>query len=182
MQFGRTIKYFKGDPGPPGADTGAVQAAQAVIAADAATAAAKVASDAVIAANVVITTATDLLNNGTVKAKVGVFTGPVATGNFSVTGLGFKPKTIEFFVSGGPTYQSWFTNCNGFADGLGNQNVSIWTMKGYGQTDVTKCIRIYNSLLVDQLCATLVSMDDGGFTLNFTATTNQTTVRYKAIG
>ena len=175
MQFGRTIHYYKGDPGPPGADTGAVQAAQAVIAADAATAAALVAATAVNTANT-------LLAAGAARAQVGAFTGPTATGNFVVSGLGFKPKTVEFFVSGGPTYQSWFTNCNGFADGSGNQNVSIWTMKGYGQTDVDKCIRIFNSLVVDQICATLVSMDDDGFTLHFTATTNQTIVRYKAIG
>lgn len=115
-------------------------------------------------------------------ARVGAFICPTNVGHYSVTGLGMKPKAVEFFIAGGSGYNAWFTNCSGFADDAGYQNVSIWTQKGYGQAETDKCLRIFNSLVQDQLTATLVSMDLDGFTLNFTVVNSGLTIRWKASG
>lgn len=105
-------------------------------------------------------------------------------GDYSVVGLGFKPTVIEFFVSKNDGLKTWFCECYGFADDAGNQNVSAWTgnysntFRGDMKTD--RCIYAFNAAGILQVQATLVSMNDDGFTLNFTAFNPLYTVRWKA--
>lgn len=123
----------------------------------------------------------------TVNTKVGYFINPTSIGNYSVTGLGFKPKAIEFFISKNDGLRTWFCEGHGFADSFGNQNCSAWTgnysntFRGDMKTD--KCLYAFNAAGLIQVEATLVSMNDDGFTLNFTVAGNTGfSIRYLAIG
>jgi hypothetical protein len=125
-------------------------------------------------------------SNATVRAQTGYFASPSSTGNFSITGLGFRPKVIEFVGSKNDGLQTWFFHSQGFADDAGNQNVS--TLAGnfsnlwVGDTKFDRCIYLINTGRNVQVMATLVSMDVDGFTLNFTAVNPMFVVRWKAIG
>jgi len=124
--------------------------------------------------------------NATVKAKVGYFASPSVTGNFSVTGLGFKPKVIEFFGCKNDGMQTWFFLSQGLVDDAGHQNVS--TLAGnfsnlwLGDCKFDRCIYLINTARAIQVMATLVSMDVDGFTLNFTNVNPIFVIRWKAIG
>ena len=120
---------------------------------------------------------------GISHGKAGYFI-PTVTGIHHVTGLGFKPKVVEFFISKNEGLRTWFCDCHGYADDFGHQNVSAWT-GNYSNTfrgdmKVDRCIYAFNAAGAIQVMATLVSMDDDGFTLNFTNVNEIFTVRYKA--
>ncbi len=119
--------------------------------------------------------------------KVGYFINPATTGLYSVTGLSFKPKEIEFFISKNDGLQTWFCEGHGFADSFLNQNCSAWT-GNYSNTfrgdmKIDRCLYAFNASGVIQVNASLVSVDDDGFTLNFTVAGNTAfSIRWKAIG
>jgi hypothetical protein len=119
-------------------------------------------------------------------AQVGVFTCPATIGNYSVTGLGFKPKSVAFFVSKAPGLQTHFCCCQGVMDQAGNQCSMTWagvwsnTFKGDSRQD--KCIYTINSSGISQVTASYVSMDDDGFTLDFLAVNPVFNVQWLATG
>jgi hypothetical protein len=120
---------------------------------------------------------------GSCRGRVGYFA-TSTLGHYSITGLGFRPTVIEFFVSKNDGLATWFCECHGFADDAGNQNVSAWT-GNYSNTfrgdmKVDRCLYAFNAAGVIQVMATLVSMDADGFTLNFTNYNPAFTVRWKA--
>ena len=120
------------------------------------------------------------------SAKVGYFSSPASTGNYSITGLGFKPKVIEFIGHKNDGFQTWFFHSQGFADDAGNQNVSTLTGNYSnlfrGDCKFDGCVYLINTAGAIQVMATLVSMDNDGFTLNFTNVNPIFAIRYKAIG
>lgn len=119
-------------------------------------------------------------------AKIGWFTCPGALGNYSVIGLGFKPKIVKFWVSKGPGVQTHFCCCQGMMDAYGNQNAMTWagvwsnTFKGDARVD--KCMYTINSSGNSQVTASFVSMDDDGFTVNFEVANAAFIIRWEAIG
>jgi hypothetical protein len=125
-------------------------------------------------------------SSAVIHAKVGHFTSPSATGNLSVTGLGFRPKVIEFVGCKNDGMQTWFFLSSGFADDARNQNVSIlagnFSNLFLGDCKLDRCIYLVNTARNIQVMATLVSMDEDGFTLNFTAVNPAFVIRWKAIG
>ena len=119
-------------------------------------------------------------------SKIGYFASPSIVGNFSVIGLGFKPKSIHFVGHKNDGMNTWFMQSNGFADDCLNQNVSSFcgnysnTFKGDAKQD--RCIYLFNASGAIQVMATLVSMDIDGFTLNFTNVNSIFGIRWNAIG
>jgi hypothetical protein len=120
------------------------------------------------------------------KTKVGYFYSPSVTGNYSVIGLGFKPKSVEFIGHKTDGLNTWFFLSQGFADDQGHQNVS--TLAGnysnlfLGDSKFDRCIYIINTARNIQVMATLVSMNNDGFTLNFTYVNPIFAIRWLAIG
>jgi hypothetical protein len=120
------------------------------------------------------------------NAKVGYFISPGVLGNYSVTGLGFKPATIKFCVSLNIGNVNNWRTCFGMIDLNGNQNVGFILGGGgnkfLGDNKVDRCIYIVNEIGVIVVQATYVSMDNDGFTLNFSAINTNYTIRWMAIG
>jgi hypothetical protein len=118
--------------------------------------------------------------------RVGQFTCPANTGTYSVAGLGFQPKSVKFWVSKGPGLQTHFCECQGMMDDAGNQNSMTWAgvwsniFKGDSRTDLV--MYTINSSGSSQVTASYVSMDSGGFTVNFTVVNTAFIVRWEAIG
>ena len=103
--------------------------------------------------------------------KTGYFVNPGPIGHYSVTGLGFKPGSIQFFISKNDGMNTWFCEGHGFVDDQGNQNCSAWTgnysNRFLGDMKTDRCLYAFNATPTVQVNATFVSMDDDGFTLNF---------------
>ena len=116
--------------------------------------------------------------------RCGFFVCPSVTGNYSITGLGFKPRVIEFIGHKNDGMQTWFMQSSGFADINGNQNVSSFcgnysnTFRGDAKQD--RCIYLFNASGAIQVMATLVSIDTDGFTLNFTNVNTLFAIRWMA--
>jgi len=123
-----------------------------------------------------------------INAQIGYFVCPSIIGNYSVTGLWFKPKVIEFFICKNVGLEMRIVEAHGFADAKGNQNVSTWSaipMSNVGiwaDEKFNVCLYCINTSGATQLLGTLVSMDNDGFTVNFTVVNNQVNIRWKAIG
>ena len=92
-----------------------------------------------------------------------------STGNYSFTGAGFKPKYIEIqaVVNGSSTnsviwygYTDWSTSFSYFLFESGSAFISTPT--------TAQLIFFYNSTQNNDKRATLVSLDNDGFTVNFT--------------
>lgn len=121
-----------------------------------------------------------------VNARIGWFTCPAVAGHYSVTGLGFKPKIVRFWVSKAPGLQTHFCCCQGLMDDQGNQNSMTWAgvfsniFKGDSRTNL--CMYTINSAGVSQVTGSYVSMDDDGFTVDFTAINPLYIVRWEAVG
>ena len=117
---------------------------------------------------------------------VGVFTCPATTGNYSVTGLGFRPKSVKFWVSKGPGLQTHFCCCQGMMDATGNQNsmtwAGVWSNIFKGDSRVDLCMYTINSAGTSQVTGAFVSMDADGFTVNFTVVNTAFIIRWEAIG
>jgi hypothetical protein len=116
--------------------------------------------------------------------RVGYFICPAVTGNYSVTGLGFKPKVVQLWCSKNDGQQTWFHISHGLMDDHGNQNVAFalgnFSNIFRGVTYTDKCIYTTSSAWAPQVVATYVSMDNDGFTLNFINTNSIFIVRWMA--
>lgn len=116
--------------------------------------------------------------------KVGSFTASAGTGNKAVTGVGFRPKRVDFtFLSGAGTTNASIGN--GSMDAAGNQHVEIKASDGSAasQNSATDgCIGVpaatINSNFYNK--AAFVSMDGDGFTVNFSIHTAPVPVGYRA--
>jgi len=119
------------------------------------------------------------------QCKVGYFINPLIIGLYVITELTFKPTNIEFFISKNDGLKTWFCEGHGWVDEFLNQNCSAWT-GNYSNTfrgdmKIDKCLYAFNASGIIQVEATLVSMNNNGFTLNFTVAGNTAfTIRWKA--
>lgn len=130
------------------------------------------------------------------SSKVGSITQPTSTGNQSITGLGFQPKTIIFFWGGEETADGSAANSRlgfGFAVSstqrgfvwIGDQN-GVATTNSSHNFNTTKCILFATengTTPTTKADADFVSMDADGFTINWTtADATQRIVNYIALG
>lgn len=126
--------------------------------------------------------------------KVGVIAGSTfgTTGNKSVTGLGFKPKMVEFFILMASTGSGFTTGMGehgfGVMDEAGNQFAgagSAWGGGGANQNSMAKtdhCIirQKWQLSATPFMSAKYVSMDADGFTINCDIASNEVAVGWKA--
>jgi hypothetical protein len=118
-----------------------------------------------------------------IKVKIGSFTCPGSTGNYSVTGVGFKPRCVEFMAGYASENLAYFSR--GWMDYNGNQGALTTAIQatthlsagGHTQSYCIKHIQVETSNLI---LATYVSMDSDGFTINFTNVTTAFTLMWKA--
>jgi len=122
--------------------------------------------------------------SGTMKVKVGYFPCPAAPGLYPVTGIGFRPKLVRFNVSKAPGPLTHFCCGVGVMDEHGNQNSITWAgifnNCYHGNSSVEKAISTtnVNAITVE---AGFVSMDDDGFTVDFTIVNPAFNVQWEAI-
>ncbi|MDH4137186.1 MAG: hypothetical protein OEW09_10800, partial [Anaerolineae bacterium] len=123
-----------------------------------------------------------------VSSKVVNWQMPAATGNKSVTGVGFKPDLVIHLHAGhdfttaltGPSLRT--TNAHlglGVMDAAGNQwATTVLSQHGVSPSDTQRgqqtdaCIYSFNNGLTVQKEASFVSMDPDGFTVNFSNATS----------
>lgn len=126
---------------------------------------------------------TYLLGEQKPRIKIGTFVASASTGNQSVTGLGFKPRLLFLFVTGGA---GAISNAGSF--GAGTTSSQIMFMSFYNDTSnrITGSPLVANKILdrinesdVSIQTATLTSLDSDGFTVNWSAT-QQYTIGYVA--
>lgn len=121
----------------------------------------------------------------TLSAYVGSLACPAATGNQSVTGLGFQPKLVLFYTINRTTdgtdtigpyaaYGAAVSSTNRFALGSDDITGSAW------QT-ASKCVTMQNAGTITYQ-ADFVSMDSGGFTINWSTVSSGVIVQYLALG
>ena len=117
------------------------------------------------------------------NAKIGWFLCPDAIGIYQVTGVGFKPKRVTFYVSLAPGAQKHFYCSMGLMDEFGNQNSMTWAAKkrSRGDSSVNRAIHTTNEkkIIVE---ASYVSMDGDGFTVDFLIVNSFFIIRWDAIG
>lgn len=122
------------------------------------------------------------------KVKVGYFDCPGVTGNYSITGLGFKPRIIHFYGSKNDGLQTWYHSSQSFVDINGIQVCNSFTgnfsntYRGDNQIRTDRCLYLFAGGGAVQVNASFVSMDDDGFTLKFINTNSIFRIRYQAIG
>jgi len=119
-----------------------------------------------------------------IKVKIGSFTCPAATGNYSVTGVGFKPRYVEFMA--GVVSDIGAYNNHGWMDYNGNQGaissaVGAATHESRGAQYQSACIYFRNYPGEIVLAATFVSMNSDGFTINFVNTNATITIMWKCV-
>lgn len=115
-----------------------------------------------------------------VQAKILGWTMPTATGNFSVTGSGFRPDVvIHSHVGSGYTGAIGSNGTNAaIATGIMDTEGAVWSSEilivdGSGTSDSQRnqrtdaCFTAINNALAITKQATMASMDNNGFTLNF---------------
>lgn len=115
------------------------------------------------------------------RIKVGTFTSSASTGNQSVSGVGFSPRFVFFFVGVG--------NSSTLTFGLGVMTASDQWAWGAHSTDTdsggaaalstSACLIRANTAGTTLLEGSFVSMDSDGFTVNWT-TAEARTVGYVA--
>lgn len=119
------------------------------------------------------------------QIKVGAFQCPDVPGIIPISGVGFKPKCVEFHVSKSPGTQLHFCCGVGMMDAYGNQNSMTWAgiakncYRGNSSVDKVISTTNVNTITVE---AGYVSMDDDGFTIDFTIVNSVFIIRWKAIG
>lgn len=129
--------------------------------------------------------------NISTKTAVGTFASPASTGNLAVTGLGFKPKMVKFTV-GLTSATSSFMVMGGGAMTSTSQYAYAWGARNSlngrhtRAASTTQCLALLNisagDVVSDGYVAQYVSMDSGGFTVNFTTTATGATIYWEAIG
>jgi hypothetical protein len=128
------------------------------------------------------------LSGSNANVRIGCFGCPVDLGSYSVVGLGFRPKSVKFWVSKipGETYPWNFCCCQGMMDAFGNQNsmtwMGSWSNLFHGDSRTDLCIYTVNNTGLSQVTGSFVSMDADGFTINFLASNTLYMVRWEAIG
>lgn len=125
-----------------------------------------------------------------VEYKAGGFAIPGSTGNFSVSGLGFKPQGIVFFGSNKSAEDAVITDVNAGAfvgimadsgSGLVAQANSIIPLQG-SRSHGTDAIMMQSIFSTVEYAASPVSMDADGFTLNFSSVATPRWIHYLAWG
>jgi len=125
---------------------------------------------------------------GTGATQIGLFSRDttLATGTQSVTGIGFKPKTILFFASEGNTGEASFGFSNEPITGGSTSNLSVncrtATSPGTFNANTSSIFSWQSSGVYYQ--GSLASIDNDGFTISWTkvgATTGTLQVAYLAI-
>lgn len=118
------------------------------------------------------------------QVKLGSFACPGTIGNYSVTGIPFKPRLVEF-QAGRPSTPSSFAMGIGRMDYEGNQHTISWC----GMDDVQKgkmsdvrCIQVIDLDNSYAIIGIYVSMNDDGFTINFTDVDTDFLIFWKATG
>lgn len=100
---------------------------------------------------------------------------PTATGNLSVTGLGFKPRLVRFDLL---TDRGLGANATDAVEGFGYASATTkftksthnTTSNSYAYSSTSHCISgLHFNSTTPELLGDLVSFDDDGFTLNFSA-------------
>lgn len=103
-----------------------------------------------------------------IKVKIGSFACPTATGNYSVTGVGFKPRCVEFQVV--RELDNEARTSLGQMDYQGNQTAFGTATDGTlakQHFNLTLCIRLVAASGTTEINAEYVSMDSDGFTIKF---------------
>lgn len=118
-----------------------------------------------------------------IKVKIGSFTCPGSTGNYSVTGVGFKPRYVEFMVGKYSTTDCYYSI--GWMDYNGNQRMIGGAIAGAATTlfktnTGTGVITIPTPGDSYYVGATYVSMNNDGFTINFATVNTGFTISWKA--
>lgn len=117
-----------------------------------------------------------------IRVNVGSFACPTETGNYSVTGVGFKPRVVTF-ISGKDSV-SRAQMGHGWMDYNGNSfSVTIGSQDDEQQTEVSATYCIYEKSYagVDVIKAKFVSMDNDGFTLEFVTVGTDYLIGYKTV-
>lgn len=120
------------------------------------------------------------------QVKVGSFYSQSSLGNKAITGVGFKPKYVEFKV--GITLTNQTRAGSGWMDHNGKQGAIDWATKlisnqAYERIVTTRCFQIRYASGATQLSAKYISMDNDGFTINYTiALSASYIILYKAVG
>lgn len=105
------------------------------------------------------------------KYATGLFQCPASTGTYSVTGLGFKPKLVQF------TTQLSTSNYNGIGIGAMTETTQ-WSNSTMDRNSTgnntssysnSNCIQHISETSGNYVLAAYSSMDTDGFTVNFSA-------------
>ena len=122
-----------------------------------------------------------------VDVKIGSFTCPAGTGNYSITGVGFQPRYFDFTVSQ-TNSSDYITFGVGSMDYNGNQHAATIRRKALdGAIDVRNMIVTNRCLLaVDKdasylVSASFISMNSDGGTINFLDINTDFTILWKAV-
>ncbi len=117
-----------------------------------------------------------------IQVKVGSFTCPGSTGNYSVTGVGFKPRYVEFTMM--RTIANSARSGIGWMDYNGNQGSSAWASDGTNantEYSVASCLLVINDVGTTVIQSAYVSMNSDGFTKNFTTVDTTYKILWKAV-
>lgn len=116
----------------------------------------------------------------------GFFTAPSTTGNYSVTGVGFKPKLVVFAVSYTSSDNDRLLISQGRMDEFGNQgyNAIYWTasLTRSRSSNGSAFVGYYSpgGSFTQELVGQYVSMDEDGFTVNIISTNTRYLVQWTA--
>lgn len=176
--FSTIYNEFNGSIAAANLATGAVTTAKI---ADSNVTTAKIADSNVTTAKIADGAVTPVKRSG--GYKVGTFTWTSGTGNLSITGVGFTPKMVEFYVLR-PSTNSLLQAGGGVMD---TSSQHSWTVQGGNGTNAyrtgssaTNCI-VYASGAITLHTCSYVSMNSDGFTIvKDTNNTDAPTVGYRA--
>jgi len=118
-------------------------------------------------------------------AAAGTFAVPAETGNYSVTGLSFTPKVVQFMIAI-PANIEYAVAGMGWMTSSAQGAIATWVLET-GPAAATShasdhCILIVNASAVDDVAAQYVSMNTDGFTINFTVRAASRNVYWLALG
>ncbi len=121
-------------------------------------------------------------------AKTSTFNSPVGTGNQSVSGVGFQPKAVLFWITNrnSPGASPGALFGRGWTDGA-NQAAAATIWQDGSDTTAGRQVNDKSILLVNvdgtvRTDAAIVSLDADGFTLNWTTAGGNRLVSYLALG
>lgn len=123
----------------------------------------------------------ELRDSTPLDVYVGSFTCPASTGSYSVTGVGFSPRCVEF--KGGVASATVANIGSGWMDYNGNQG--SWSIAGKDDLqitniDATRCLVITDETNSNIVTAKYSSMDADGFTITVGTASNLYGILYKA--